>query len=463
MHMEARIEFPNGDFGKVSMTYEGLNRYCFGCKRLSHDIYSCLDLSAEEREKKIKELREANELGPQRSMSYAPSGQLENYKGIARNNKRPRSPNGDVYQRSPTGEKRHKDSGSYWTTKGYLSRDAPPKMMERRREERDERHTRYQQKPTVWNRLDDHDRAGGQDRKKTMAPNWRPRRNPAELQRGGEPYRPKERHYSHLSQASHQVWRPRAQLTEGKSCSPSRTLTNPKHPSALTPEKEESQQTISGGLQERSGLDGQGSGVLVVHKNETSEEKMRRLKGKSIMLEGPASKTPVSTHQRFPQAMLTRDRGTVVIREGGLRTPPPAPRLFPPPLRLRDETEDPSLELVNLMNSKQIDEMVLTREEEAEVDKLVEDFGDVVMDEDMLQNDDLLVDEPGQDAEIIDAISQLSPAHAVNQHTREISAAPKEPEKSNAHQVKKKCTGFERLPLPGTGQNRMGVTEERKK
>ncbi|KAF3560453.1 hypothetical protein F2Q69_00013904 [Brassica cretica] len=402
--MEARIEFPNGGFGKVSMTYEGLNRYCFGCTRLSHDIYSCLDLTSEEREKNIKELREANESGPQGPMSHALSGQLENYKGTARNNKRPRSPNGDVYQRSPTragipgqsrGEKRHKESESYWTTKGFSSRDAPPKMMERRREEREERHTRHQQKPTVWNRLDD--RTGGQDRKKPAALNWRPRLNPAELQRGRDPYRPKERHYSHHSQASHQAWRPRAQLTEGKSCSPSRTVTNPKHPRALTPEKVESQQTISAGLHDRSGLGGQGSGVLVVHKNETSEEKLRNLKGKSIMLEDPAGKTHGSTNQRFPQAMLTRDRGTVVIREGGLRTPPSAPR-----------------------------------EEETEVDKLVEDFGDVVMDENTLQNDDLLVDEPGQDAEIIDAISQLSPANAVNKQTRAVSEAPKEPEQSNA-------------------------------
>ena len=107
--------------------------------------------------------------------------------------------------------------------------------------------------------------------------------------------------------------------------------------------------------------------------------------------------------------------------------------------------------------------MVLAREEEAEVDKLVEDFGDVVMDANTLQNDDLLVDEPGQDAEIIDAISQLSPANAVNKQTRAVSEAPKEPEQSNAHQMKKKSAGSERLPPSGTGQNRMGVTADRKK
>lgn len=56
--------------------------------------------------------------------------------------------------------------------------------------------------------------------------------------------------------------------------------------------------------------------------------------------------------------------------------------------------------------------MVLTRDEEAEVDKLVDEFGDIGMDETMLQNNDLLVDEPCYDAVIIDVISQLSPINA---------------------------------------------------
>ena len=119
--------------------------------------------------------------------------------------------------------------------------------------------------------------------------NSRPRKTSMERQerqRGREPYRPRERHYSHQSQASQQTWRPQAQRNEGKSCSPSRTVTNPKYQSAPTPEKADSQQTIWGGLQVRNGPDGQGTGVLVVHKNETSEERLRRLKGKAIMCEG---------------------------------------------------------------------------------------------------------------------------------------------------------------------------------
>ncbi|KAG2246934.1 hypothetical protein Bca4012_090102 [Brassica carinata] len=338
LKLEARIEFPNGDFGKVYMKYEGLNRHCFGCKRISHDIYSCLDL------------------------------------GNVPNNKRPHSPNGDVSQRSP------------------MRAGLPGQSRERRRIEGYERYPHHQGKSTVWNRLDDrYVETGG-----------------LQFSRGREPYRPRERHYSHQSQASQQTWRPQAQRNEGKSCSPSRTVTNPKY---------------QRGLQVRNGPDGQGTGVLVVHKNETSEERLRRLKGKAIM-----------------------DRGTVVIREGGIRSPPHAPRYVPPPLRLRDETEEPSLDLVNLMNSKHIDDMVLTREEEAEVDNLTDEFGDVDMDEDMVQNNDLLIDEPGYDAEIIDAISQLSLANAVNKENGATTAAEKEPQPTTMDQIKNKSASLSKIP-----------------
>ncbi|KAF3533120.1 hypothetical protein DY000_02042064 [Brassica cretica] len=209
-----------------------------------------------------------------------------------------------------------------------------------------------------------------------------------ERQRGREPYRPRERHYSHQSQASQQTWRPQAQRNEGKSCSPSRTA---------------------------------------------------------------------------PYAIITRDRGTVVIREGGIRSPPHAPRYVPPPLRLRDETEEPSVDLVNLMNSKHIDDMVLTREEEAEVDKLTDEFGDVDMDEDMVQNDDLLIDEPGYDAEIIDAIPQLSPANAVNKENGATTGAEKEPQPTTMDQMKNKSAGLSKIPHASSGQSRAGGTGEEKR
>ena len=227
--------------------------------------------------------------------------------------------------------------------------------------EGDERYPHHQGKTTVWNRLDD--RPDGRDRRKPVVYNSRPRQTlmeRQERQREREPYRPRERHYSHQSQASQQAWRPRTQRKEGKSCSPSRTVTNPKYQSVPTPEKADSQQTISGGLQVRNGPDGYGTGVLVVHKNETSE-RLRRLKGKAIMREDLSAKSPSSTFHQTPHAILTRDRGAVVIKEGGIRSSPHAPRSVPSPLKLRDETEEPSLDLDNLMNSNHIDDMVLKK------------------------------------------------------------------------------------------------------
>ncbi|KAF2596354.1 hypothetical protein F2Q68_00009118 [Brassica cretica] len=295
--------------------------------------------------------------------------------------------------------------------------------MERRREEREVRIPRYNQNSTVWNRLEG--RVDGKDRKMAEVYNSRLRQGSMDQQRGREPYSWKERHYSHQSQASHQVWRPRAQANEGKSSSPSRTVTNPKHQRTHTPEKADSQQTISGGLHERSSMGGK---------------------------EEPPANSPT------PQTMLTRDIGTVVFRKERTHLTPIAPRFVSSPLRLRDEPEEPCLDLVTLMKSSHIDDMVLTREEEAEVDKLAEEFGDAVMDETMVQNDDLLVDEPGYDAEII-AISQLSLANDVNNDNSVTSEAAKAPQPTKTQQTKNKSVVLSRTLPIGTSQGSSSFQE----
>ncbi|KAG2241383.1 hypothetical protein Bca52824_096632 [Brassica carinata] len=464
LKMEARVEFPNGEVGKVHMTYEGLNRHCFECKRISHDIHSCPALSPEEREQKIKELRELNISEPETTMHQALAGTAGHSRRRAPNNKRPRSPNGETDHRSPTrvtypGQsregKRQKESGNYWTSKAHLNREAPGKGLEKERGEKERRFSNHQGKATVWNRLDGHreGRYGARERRSPTGNSTRLRQSSTERPRRREPYRTRERYYSHQSQASQQAWRPRVLSKEGKSCSPSRTVTNSKFQRTPPAEKEDSQQTISGGLKEYNGQGGQGNGVLVVHTNETSEERWRRLKGKAVMLEEPSDNTSPP-----------RNRGTILIREGGIRSPPPAPRSVISPLRLRDEPEEPSLELDTLMRSKHIDSMVLTREEEADVDKLVNDFGGVVMDDAMLQNDDLLGDEPGYDAEVIDAISNLSPANAVN---KEKGAQPAVTTKSSqpmvTYQKKNKIAGLSKSLHTGSGQGRTSDPEEKKR
>lgn len=66
--------------------------------------------------------------------------------------------------------------------------------------------------------------------------------------------------------------------------------------------------------------------------------------------------------------------------------------------------------------------MFLITEEEAEVEKMVSEFDGVMMDENMMENDDLMDDEPGFNAEKIDAISQISPMNIQEDNTGELGA-----------------------------------------
>ncbi|KAL0862875.1 hypothetical protein Bca101_041993 [Brassica carinata] len=158
----------------------------------------------------------------------------------------------------------------------------------------------------------------------------------------------------------------------------------------------------------------------------------------------------------------SRERGAVLIKESGVRSSPPTFRSVISPLRLRDESEEPGLELDTLMKSKQIDAVVMTKEDEEDVDKLVDEFGDVDMDDTMIQNDDLLGDEPGY--EIIDAISQLSPANAVNKDkdaTSKVATRPAQP--ASKDQMKGMSIGLPKTLQAGAKQGKISGTEDKKK
>ncbi|KAJ4888496.1 Uncharacterized protein Rs2_28244 [Raphanus sativus] len=386
LQFEKRVGFPNGDIGKVTLSYEGLDRYCYGCNRISHDIYACTETPEEEKERLIKEYRELN--AKTTMTHHGPSRTLGNNRtnnGI--NNKRPRSPTSEAYRGSPNrsyfpgnsrGDKRTKGSENYWTSR--LTRDNG-NLVQESEWRRDSKHNRYQhttQKDNVWSRLDNHTT----NRKLVEYNSRNDRRTQVQGTQSSlhrhAPYEARYRKSGQGSPNSQQAWRPKAQTYGEKSNDYSRTATNPNHMETPPTEKADSQQTVSGILPDRNGHNSQGNGVLVVHQNETSAERMRRLKGKAHMVEETQKQTT-------PSAILLRDRGTVTIREGGTRST-----------------------------------VVSPREEETEVDKLVDEFGDVDMDEDMLENDDLLVDEPGYDEEIIDAISQLSPVNAATRQTKEV-------------------------------------------
>ncbi|KAF8089534.1 hypothetical protein N665_0502s0001 [Sinapis alba] len=450
LHFERRVGFPNGDIGKVYFSYEGLDRHCFACKRISHDIYSCSEISQEERESKIKEYRDTNPAGP--SSQQGLLGFPVNNRYNNGSSKRPRSPIAGKYPRSPNRDlspgnsrevKRTKATENYWTAKAKKDNGKPELRSDWRRNEKHDQNRYTTRKEDVWSRLDNQTAKKPED--------YKPRNEQSKQGR-------QQRHERHTSrnqrspQTSHQsqqVWRPRTQMIAEKSIDHSRTATNPNHLRISPSERADSQQTISGAISGRIGKGGQGNGVLVVHQNETSAERMRRLKGKAHLTTEPQEMIS-------PLAVILKDRGTLSIREGENR-PPIAPSRYASSLLRTDfRKEDPSLELDKLMVSEQVEDMVLTREEETEVDKLVDEFGEVAMDENMIQNDDLLVDEPDCDAEIIEAISQLNPANAegLKKHKEAIQQVPedcitpgsldKELRKSNQAQGKKKSMGNDR-------------------
>lgn len=62
------------------------------------------------------------------------------------------------------------------------------------------------------------------------------------------------------------------------------------------------------------------------------------------------------------------------------------------------------LDIDKVMEIENFDDMEFIKEDEVEVDRMVDEFNDVVMDEMMMDNDDLLIDELGMDVEKIDVI-----------------------------------------------------------
>ncbi|KAL0864413.1 hypothetical protein Bca101_043531 [Brassica carinata] len=383
LQFERRVGFPNGVIGKVLLEYEGLSRHCFGCRRITHDIYSCPELTQEERDQKIKEFWELNKTDalPQQFKNRAtPSIRSNNT-----NNKRPRSPSDDGLKRSPgrsqypghsREEKRRKESAIYWSSRNHVEYRESTRHAVRIR---DDSHDRISlRNATVCNRLETRPEKRSREIYVSQKKNQgRAREYTKE--------RSHDRHHALYSQHSQRVWRLRSQVTDSRSNNQSRSAAFSGNQVLGSRDGIDSQRTISEVPPETWDLPGENSHV---------------------------------SRKGSPTGLLTRDRGVIRIRDGEAPPRIEETRYVPPLARSSSEPEVDNLELDNLMASKHIDDMVMNKEDEAVVDKLVEDFGGVVMDDEMMQNDDLLVDEPGFDAEKIEAISQLSPVNAERKDER---------------------------------------------
>ncbi|KAF3521392.1 hypothetical protein F2Q69_00046780 [Brassica cretica] len=196
------------------------------------------------------------------------------------------------------------------------------------------------------------------------------------------------------------------------------------------------------------------SGRLVIHRNETDEEKRKRLKGKAIMTSNAdtlmskakdAASSEVNDHTNYGHEVgvaeiqkILPSLGTIEVGEDGL------------------------------MNEENAKLVTMTAEDEAEVDKLVYEFDDVMMDENMMENDDLLVDEPGYDAEQIDAISQLYPMQIQEEGARDGSDNDQNQLVGKAQQDPQKGDGSRADPTqnrvdhpPGTQSSAKGLLKRK--
>ncbi|KAL0802964.1 hypothetical protein Bca101_058140 [Brassica carinata] len=305
LKFERRIGFQNGDTGKVYLEYEGLIRYCFAYQGVSRTQWDGRTPKSDSR-------------GSSPEQPQQP----------ANNNKRPRSPNGEGYSRSPArshvpgfsrGAKRNKESEKPWSPKRYGDLRNALRKSERQRDDTLDR--KYKLHDAVWKRLENQSDRNYPQQRESEELNGRSKFSKGHYrQRDLEGNRAKDRYPATRSQQSQQVWRVRNSPKETENNSRLKYVAISKNQRASPLQHMDSQQTVSG-IPERGGNGGQGHGVLVLHKNETSEEKLRRLKGKAHLVDDAQEKTPMSAAKNAPLSLITRDRGTIVIREDGTRNP----------------------------------------------------------------------------------------------------------------------------------------------
>ncbi|CAN6921752.1 unnamed protein product, partial [Brassica oleracea] len=156
LQFERRVGFPNGDIGKVTLTYEGLHRYCFACNLISHDENTCPQLTPEEREYKRKQRLENNASNDQTRLPIQGSQGLNSRNQLTR----PRSPMIGRYQSSAAtsrsnelyrDEKRRKSTPSSFSTRE--TRETADHTYDRKSSSRQDNHHLHHGRE-VWSHLE---------------------------------------------------------------------------------------------------------------------------------------------------------------------------------------------------------------------------------------------------------------------------------------------------------------------
>lgn len=140
LQFERRLEFSNGDIGRVSFSYEGLYRYFYTCHLISHDEAACPQLTPEKREQKRQQRAELNAHGE-------PGASRVRNDDRNVNMKQPRSPS-NGRQSPPLGRQRSS------TSNDYRNREKRPRLSpvhDNRATRPNQRHQEHNREPSNRN------------------------------------------------------------------------------------------------------------------------------------------------------------------------------------------------------------------------------------------------------------------------------------------------------------------------
>ena len=399
LQFERRVGFPNGDIGRVTFVYDGLHRYCFNCKHISHDENSCPLLTEKEREHRRLQRLDQNINNEKNLQLEYPRGANEN------RTKRPRSPPNDRIVRSnlPLRSRMEEEREEKRQRHAYHGpKDHPNSFYGASKKSSDRHYPRdsgrdADRRTDVWNRIEQpqEPRDSG-----SMPRLYSSLNHNARVRNGSRDHRSRTSSYQ-------REWRPRTHLASHHNGERRSSDIRASGESGLSGSLLDSQRTIS------ENLNGLEAGEIP-RQEDAEQMERRRLKGKGIATATPTSK---EKDRQARNSFITL--APLSIREPDERRQSTVARYAAQEPRKSPSRGEANKDL-NDMEIDKVDEaaleaMVLTEDDLENLEKSVKEFEGLEMDDEMIDKDDLLDETPDMDAEQIDALTQLSPAHAEDQ------------------------------------------------
>ncbi|KAH0903592.1 LOW QUALITY PROTEIN: hypothetical protein HID58_043095, partial [Brassica napus] len=419
LKFECKVGFENGDVVKVTIQYEDLYRHCYSCKRISHEEGTCPEINDNQRERNRLariELKEKEDMAMKEAFSQPQRRSPRAYTDISNRDNR------GIEMRSAYQE-------SSDVRRGDRKEDERYHDLRKQLKERRDAHSK-----NVWNRLE----TG----------------NHSELPRNRERYHPYQNSSGALSKertrdsASSSEWRPK-RATENRYENQSKKYGDHGYTSSRSRMSFDSQRTISVNPRRHGFMDsGRGrnsrsppSGVMEwrpVNRGRDSD-KPRGLLKKDSTLEN-SKKTPrvnapeesasrrSNSEDHGPERVnQTTQNREIVSEERGQEDEL---------IKNTGNAQQSSDNAQGIMMGKDSNKGQETEKmrEENELDENIEEYADLVMTDEMINEDDLLKDCAEMEKEAlaemedgrIEAISQLSPERPSNKTTEVEANAPTE-------------------------------------